>query len=186
MRPLLTVLSVSALAALGFFFFTKKNPDPTPVATPVVVAPEAPAKLEEPMPTPAPMAEAPAEVVEAPVAPVVKAKPTKAPKVPPVAPAAREALAFVGVNDEAEKVWADAIYNTALPAKERRELVEDLDRDGFKDRKNLTSDDLNLIQSRLLLIEKHAANTNDTLVLTALMEAQKDLIRMQAKALLAP
>ena len=73
-------------------------------------------------------------------------------KAPPQDPLAREALVLVGLDPEAEAVWVDAINNPDLPPKERQDLIEDLNEEGFADPKNLTPDDLPLILNRLELI----------------------------------
>lgn len=95
-------------------------------------------------------------------------------------PLAREALAFVGGDPEAEAVWVDAINNPELPAKERQDLIEDLNEEGFADPKHLTPDDLPLILSRLELIERYAPAAMDEVNLAAFMEAYKDLVNMAA------
>ena len=96
-------------------------------------------------------------------------------------PVAREALTFVGADPEAEAVWVDAINNPDLPARERQDLIEDLNEEGFADPKNLTPDDLPLILSRLELIEQYAPSAMDEVNLAAFMEAYKDLMNMAAR-----
>ena len=95
---------------------------------------------------------------------------------------AREALNTVGLDPVAEKVWLDTINNLENPAKERKNLIEDLDTTGFKSHRNPTSDDVALIQSRLALIEKYAPSAVDSINAAAFQEAKKDLTRMLAKA----
>lgn len=95
---------------------------------------------------------------------------------------AREALSFVGVNPAAERVWLDVINNPETPAKDRKNLIEDLDRDGFQNRRSPTADDLALIQNRLAIIEKYAPSTTDPINSAAFQEAKKDLSRMLKKA----
>ena len=95
---------------------------------------------------------------------------------------AREALNTVGLDPIAEKVWLDTINNLENPAKERKNLIEDLDTTGFKSHRNPTSDDVALIQSRLALIEKYAPGAADPVNAAAFQEAKKDLTRMLAKA----
>ena len=96
-------------------------------------------------------------------------------------PVAREALSFVGQDAEAEAIWVEAINNPDLPAKERQDLIEDLNEEGFADPKNLTLDDLPLILSRLALIEEHAPNAMDDVNAAAFAEAYKDLMNMAAR-----
>ena len=88
---------------------------------------------------------------------------------------------FVGADPEAEAVWVDAINNPDLPARERQDLIEDLNEEGFADPKNLTPDDLPLILSRLELIEQYAPSAMDEVNLAAFMEAYKDLMNMAAR-----
>ena len=95
---------------------------------------------------------------------------------------AREALNTVGLDPVAEKVWLDTINNLENPAKDRKNLIEDLDTTGFKSHRNPTPDDIALIQSRLALIEKYAPSAVDSINAAAFQEAKKDLTRMLAKA----
>jgi hypothetical protein len=95
---------------------------------------------------------------------------------------AREALSFVGINPEAETIWFDVINNLSTPAKERKNLIEDLDTDGFQSAKHPTSVDLALIQNRLAIIEKYAPSTTDPINAAAFQEAKKDLSKMLKKA----
>jgi hypothetical protein len=96
-------------------------------------------------------------------------------------PLAREALSFVGFDSQAEAIWAEAINNPDLPPEERKDLIEDLNEDGFPDPKNITLDDLPLILSRLALIEDHAGDAMDEANWDAFMEAYKDLVKMYAR-----
>lgn len=92
-------------------------------------------------------------------------------------PDARDALALVGFDPAAEQYWLDAIYDSSLPDKEREDLMEDLNEQGFADPKNLTADDLPLIVNRLEIIDAILPNTDD-FMRAHLLEAQKDLINM--------
>ena len=96
-------------------------------------------------------------------------------------PAAREALAFVGDNPDADEYWAAAINNPDIPADERRELIEDLNQDGFADPKNLGTEDLPLIVNRLRLIEDLAPYAMDDINADAFLEAYKDLVKMYVR-----
>ena len=102
-------------------------------------------------------------------------------KAPLQDPLAREALGLVGLDPEAEAVWVGAINNPDLPPKERQDLIEDLNEEGFADPKNLTPDDLPLILNRLELIERYAPSAMDEVNLAAFMEAYKDLLNMAAR-----
>lgn len=93
-------------------------------------------------------------------------------------PDAREALGYVGADPIAEAVWAMAINNPDMPPKVRKDLIEDLNEEGFPDPKHITPDDLPLIWSRLLLIEQHAPEAMDEVNAAAFMEAYKDLVKM--------
>ena len=98
-------------------------------------------------------------------------------------PLARIALSFVGDDAVAEAIWIDAINDPNLPPKERRDLIEDLNEDGFPDPKNLTVNDLPLILSRLALIEEYLPLAMDDVNADAFMEAYKDLVNMAAKVM---
>jgi len=93
-------------------------------------------------------------------------------------PLARVALSLVGKDAEAEVIWLAAINNPDLPANERKDLIEDLNEDGFADPRRPTADDLPLIESRLKLIEDLLPDAMDETNAAALLEAYKDLIGM--------
>jgi hypothetical protein len=90
-----------------------------------------------------------------------------------------DALALVGIDDEADQFWLNAIFDTSLPDKQREDLMEDLNEVGFDDPKNLTADDLPLIMNRLELIEAVLPNADD-FMREHLLEAEKDLLNMLA------
>jgi hypothetical protein len=98
-------------------------------------------------------------------------------------PIARSALSFVGDDPEAESVWLQAINDPNLSANARKDLIEDLNEDGFPDHKNLTLDDLPLIQSRIQLIEQLADDAMDDVNAAAFAEAYKDLVNMRRKVM---
>lgn len=93
-------------------------------------------------------------------------------------PAAREALRLVGVDPQAEAAWARAINDPDRPASERKNLIEDLNEEGFPDPKRITADDLPLIRSRLSLIEEMAPDAIDQVNADAFAEAYKDLLNL--------
>ena len=64
-------------------------------------------------------------------------------------PLARDALALVGVDPEAEMYWFAAIHDPALPKSERQDLIDDLNEEGLSDPKHPTVDDLPLLMSRI-------------------------------------
>lgn len=94
-------------------------------------------------------------------------------------PLARVALAYVGADAKADQFYQVAINDQNLPPDARRNLIEDLNQDGFPDRKNLTLADLPLIQNRIALIEQLAPNALDQINFKAFQEAYKDLMKMQ-------
>lgn len=104
---------------------------------------------------------------------------TDAPEPPTIeAPMEREALRLVGIDPGAEQVWLMAINDPTVPEDMRKDLIEDLNEEGFPDPKNLTPDDAPLILSRLELIEQIAPEAMDEVNDAAFMEAYKDLINM--------
>jgi hypothetical protein len=93
-------------------------------------------------------------------------------------PQARMALSFVGADPMAEDVWVAAINDPALPPETRKDLIEDLNEDGFPDPKHITEDDLPLIMNRLELITTLAPESMDDVNAAAFEEAYKDLVNM--------
>jgi hypothetical protein len=96
-------------------------------------------------------------------------------------PVAREALSAVGSDRDAEQVWISAINDPDLPEDDRRNLIEDLNEDGFSDPKNITSEDLPLIESRMDLIEELLPTAMDEVNAAAMLEAYKDLAEMHSR-----
>jgi hypothetical protein len=88
------------------------------------------------------------------------------------------ALSFVGVDPDAEDVWVAAINDPTLSADDRKNLIEDLNEDGFADPDHPTPDELPLIVNRLELIEMLAPDAIDDVNLAAFAEAHKDLLNM--------
>jgi len=97
-------------------------------------------------------------------------------------PLARVALNYVGADAQANQFYLKAINDLSLPGEQRKNLIEDLNQDGFSDRKNLGAQDLPLIQNRLSLIEQLAANPADDVNVSAFREAYKDLLKMRDRA----
>jgi hypothetical protein len=93
-------------------------------------------------------------------------------------PVARLALAFVGMDEEAEAYWYEAINDPNLPPNERQDLIEDLNEDGLSDPKHPTADDLPLIVNRMLIIEAVAWDAMDEVNAAAFQEAYKDLVNL--------
>ncbi|MSU21579.1 MAG: hypothetical protein EXS30_09310 [Pedosphaera sp.] len=90
----------------------------------------------------------------------------------------RIALSLVGLDADADQVWLWAINDRSLSANTRKDLIEDLNEDGFPDPKNPTMDDMPLIENRIELIEEFAGNAMDDVNFAAFQEAYKDLVNM--------
>jgi hypothetical protein len=98
-------------------------------------------------------------------------------------PVARAALAFVGMDAQAEAYWYEAINDPSLSAHERQDLIEDLNEDGLSDPKRPTVDDLPLIVNRLMIIEHVGPDAMDAVNADAFQEAYKDLANLAAVAM---
>jgi hypothetical protein len=93
-------------------------------------------------------------------------------------PVARLALSAVGMDPDADLIWAMAINDPNMPPEARKDLIEDLNEDGFPDPKHVTPDDLPLILSRIDLIAQLAPDSMDDVNAAAFLEAYKDLTNM--------
>jgi hypothetical protein len=93
-------------------------------------------------------------------------------------PLARMALAYTGADAQADHLFQTAINDPNMSADARKNLIEDLNQDGFPDRRNLTLNDLPLIQNRMRMIEQLAPNAMDQVNSRAFQEAYKDLGNM--------
>jgi hypothetical protein len=91
---------------------------------------------------------------------------------------ARQALAWVGANADANAVWQQAIDDPTLPADSRKKLIEGLATEGFADPKNPTAPELPLIVSRLALIEQLAPDAIDDSNSAAFDSAYDNLLAM--------
>ena len=161
---------------------TTQVPSPPEAAPPAALAAVAPTAAS-PVPQSAPPAELGRGAAKALSRPAqAKAGAPKA-KVPLQDPLAREALAFVGLDPTAEAYWHAAISDPSLPAKERRELIEDLNQDGLSDPKHLAPEDLPVILSRIQVIEAAGPYAMDQVNADAFEEAYKDLVNMANRAL---
>jgi hypothetical protein len=94
---------------------------------------------------------------------------------------ARDALARVGTDLEAERTWTRAINDPNRPADERKGLIEDLNEAGFASPDNPSMADLPLIRSRLALIGRLAPKALDDTNAAAFEEARKDLAAMESR-----
>ena len=108
---------------------------------------------------------------------------------------AAAALALAGAAQaqgvEANKKTVVEFYNKAindlsLSKGDRRNLIEDLNQDGFVDRKNLGARDLPLIENRIAIIEQLAPDATDPINLAAFQTAYKDLQKMRERILQPP
>ena len=100
-------------------------------------------------------------------------------------PLARVALTYAGANPQADQFYQAAINDAGLSAKQRKNLIEDLNETGFANPAHLTDADLPLIQKRIGLIEQLAPGAMDKVNADAFQEAYKDLLNMRA-SLLSP
>jgi hypothetical protein len=96
-------------------------------------------------------------------------------------PLARLALAYVGVDAQANTFYQQAINDPQLTQSHRKNLIEDLNEDGFPDRRNLAPRDLPMIENRMTLIEQLAPSAMDDANAAAFQEAYKDLVNMRAR-----
>src|SRR5205807_10278451 len=86
-----------------------------------------------------------------------------------------------GLDSDAEVVWMAAVNDPDVPAEIRKDLIEDLNEEGFADPLNPTEDDLPLILSRMEMIEAIAPESLDEVNASAFAEAYKDLVKMADK-----
>lgn len=89
----------------------------------------------------------------------------------------RTALGMIGHDPDADDVWISIINDPSLSANARSNLIEDLNEDGLSYR-NLTIDDLPVIEYRLELIEDLLPYAMDQVNEDAFKEARKDLDNM--------
>ncbi len=94
---------------------------------------------------------------------------------------ARLALQGVGYDPISEMLWIAAINDPNLSSDVRKNLIEDLNEDGFPDFRNITIDDLPLIMTRMALIEELFFDAMDEANTEALLEAYKDLGNMYGR-----
>ena len=99
----------------------------------------------------------------------------------PAVTAARDAVASVGADSDAELVWMTAVNDPDVPAEIRKDLIADLNTDGISDPQNPTEDDLPLILSRLEMIESIAPESLDDTNAMAFADVYKDLSKMAEK-----
>jgi len=97
-------------------------------------------------------------------------------------PFARLALNYVGADAQADGFYQKAINDMTLTESHRKNLIEDLNQDGFPDTRNLSARDLPLIQNRISFIEQQAPLATDPANVAAFKEAYKDLLKMRERA----
>jgi len=100
-------------------------------------------------------------------------------------PLARVALAFVGTNPQAEQMFGKAVRDPALAGDPIRNLVEDLNQDGFANRRVTTPEDVKLANFRFALTEQYLQQPfvqSDKTLSRAFTEANKDLAGMLQRA----
>jgi hypothetical protein len=95
-------------------------------------------------------------------------------------PLAREALALVGVNPEAEKYWYEAVHDGNLPQSERQDLIDDLNEKGLPNPHHPSPSDLPLIRSRIEILQHLIATLPDGL---EYKEAMSDMQRLERAAM---
>ncbi len=111
------------------------------------------------------------------------------PRVPAIQkePLARVALNYVGTSDRADQFYQSAIADPNLTPEARKNLIEDLNQDGFTNPKKLTPADLALVDRRIALIDRLApGSTRDPIMSAAFAEARKDLVAMRDKSRQTP
>jgi hypothetical protein len=97
----------------------------------------------------------------------------------------RVALNFVGANDQALELFHQAALDPQIKPDQRRNLIEDLNQDGFTNRKNPTPEDLKLMANRYALTQSYLQQDyvrNDKMLTAAFQEANKDLGNMLQRA----
>lgn len=95
-------------------------------------------------------------------------------------PVAREAMALVGVNPDAEEYWFEAINDPNLSDIERQDLIEDLNENGYSggDGSVATVEDLPLIARRIQIVEALWPYAMDQNNWDAFQEVYNDLWNM--------
>lgn len=93
-------------------------------------------------------------------------------------PLARDFLAYVGLDSDADGYWLAAINDPTLSAQERQNLIEDLNEAGLSDPRRPSLEDLPLILARLELIEALEPEAMDSVNAAAFREAYRDLMNL--------
>jgi hypothetical protein len=93
-------------------------------------------------------------------------------------PVAHIALAYVGMDRDAEDYWYEAINDSTVSEQERRSLIEGLSQEGFADPADLTLDDVPLILTRIRIVELLGPDAMDQANADAFTQAYMDLVSM--------
>ena len=101
-------------------------------------------------------------------------------------PLARLALSYAGADQQADEFYITAINDMGLTMDQRINYIEDINEDGFLDRKNLSAADLPLIENRLALIEQLAPSAAVEANAAAFKEAHKYLVNMRDWVMIPP
>jgi hypothetical protein len=97
--------------------------------------------------------------------------------------AAQAAAAYVGVDPDANDMWDAAINDENESADVRRALIVSLNEAGFADSDHLTTDDLALIEQRMMVIEAEAPYAMDDANDAAFQEVYRDLAAMRERVM---
>jgi hypothetical protein len=192
LRFAIVAVALAGVGALAAMFLTQTSVQPAPRVVAAKPAPVvAPPKVSAPEPSP--VAEGVAENVSAPE-PAPASEPPKSKPQPTAStasgapangrqlqdPEARDAMALVGADPEAEAYWVEAINDPTLSDSEREDLIEDLNESGFSDGngKRATAEDLWLIERRIAIVEDLWAYAMDENNAKSFAEVYKDLNNM--------
>lgn len=93
-------------------------------------------------------------------------------------PVAHIALAYVGLDRDAEDYWYEAINDPTLSEQERQSLIKGLSQEGFADPADLTLDDVPLILTRIRIVELLGPEAMDQVNADAFTQAYTDLVYM--------
>jgi hypothetical protein len=187
-----TILFVAPIVLVGLLvagLVIFRSRAPATVAKKTVPTPSA--AIVVPEPSPGELIPAPENAAAPETAPEVK--PAKAaapvvasgnqnpkPKEERQDPLAREAMALVGLDPQAEAYWFEAINDPGLSDSEREDLIEDLNESGFSDGngRRATAQDLPLIARRIRIIEELWPDAMDENNWKSFAEVYKDLTNM--------
>lgn len=90
----------------------------------------------------------------------------------------RAALALIGHDPSADRIWIDIINDPTVSRNARSNLIEDLNEDGISNPRNPAQQDLPVIEYRIALVEDLRPRAMDKTNADAFDEAHKDLVNM--------